>query len=87
VAPDLAEVLGLDDAAFRNRFRGSAITRTKRRGLARNIAVALGNRETPEQRDIDALTLARDHDADAVVRDHASWALERIASRRSADAE
>lgn len=85
--PDLAELLGLNDAEFRDRFRGSAITRTKRRGLARNVAVALGNRQTPEPRDRDALVVARDHDVDPVVREHASWALDRIASRRARDAD
>jgi epoxyqueuosine reductase len=87
VTPDLAEILGLDDVAFRNRFRGSAITRTKRRGLARNIAVALGNRRKPGQRDLDALTFAKDHDTDPVVRDHAAWALDQIATRGTQDTD
>jgi epoxyqueuosine reductase len=83
--PDLAEMLRLDDAEFRTRFRGSAITRTKRRGLARNIAVALGNRRTLEPRDVDALETAKEHDPDPVVREHAAWALDRIAARRGVD--
>ena len=81
VSPDLAELLGLNDAEFRDRFRGSAITRTKRRGLARNIAVALGNRRASEPDDVNALTAARDHDADPIVREHAAWALAQIAAR------
>ncbi len=40
---DLAGLLGLDDDAFRKRFRDTAIWRTKRRGLLRNAAIALGN--------------------------------------------
>lgn len=40
---DLAGLLGLDDDAFRQRFRDTAIWRTKRRGLLRNAAIALGN--------------------------------------------
>ena len=40
---DLAGLLGLDDDAFRQRFRETAIWRTKRRGLLRNAAIALGN--------------------------------------------
>ena len=40
---DLAGLLGLDDDAFRERFRDTAIWRTKRRGLLRNAAIALGN--------------------------------------------
>jgi epoxyqueuosine reductase len=86
VDPDLAELLALDDAGFRERFRGSAVTRTKRRGLARNIAVALGNRPSPGARDLEALATARDHDADPVVREHASWALDQIAARRTTGA-
>ena len=43
VAPDLAELAGLDDEAFRERFRRSPVKRAKRRGLLRNVAVALGN--------------------------------------------
>src|SRR6185295_18594161 len=42
VAPDLAELASLDDEGFRTRFRGSAVKRAKRRGLLRNVAVALG---------------------------------------------
>ena len=39
----LLDLIALDDAGFRERFRGSPIKRTKRRGLLRNVAVALGN--------------------------------------------
>jgi epoxyqueuosine reductase len=39
--PDLHELLALDEAEFRRRFRGSPIQRTKLRGLKRNAAVAL----------------------------------------------
>jgi epoxyqueuosine reductase QueG len=49
--------------------------------LARNIALALGNREPSDAKEIDTLTTAAAHDADPMVRDQAKWALERIASR------
>jgi epoxyqueuosine reductase len=42
-APDLGELLALDDAAFRRRFKDSPIKRVKRAGLQRNVAVALDN--------------------------------------------
>lgn len=42
-APELAELLALDDEAFRRRFKGSPIERARRRGLQRNAAVALNN--------------------------------------------
>jgi len=73
VNPDIAAFLKLGDAAFRERFRGSPVTRTKRRGLARNAAIVLGNRRRPE--DVPALTAALE-DPDPMVREHAAWALE-----------
>jgi epoxyqueuosine reductase len=50
------EILAMDDEAFRTAFRGSAIKRAKRRGLARNAAVALGN--IGDSRDVPALLQA-----------------------------
>jgi epoxyqueuosine reductase len=47
VAPPLLELVGMDDAAFAARFAGSPVLRTKRRGLLRNVCVALGNRAWP----------------------------------------
>ncbi len=52
-SPALDELAGLDDAAFRERFRGSPVKRAKRRGLLRNVAVALGNSGGPEEREQD----------------------------------
>jgi epoxyqueuosine reductase len=72
---DLIELLATDEAAFRNRFRGTPLTRPKRGGLLRNAAVALGN--SGGRAAIPALTAALD-DADALVRGHAAWALSRI---------
>jgi len=70
----LADLLGLDDPAFRRRFRGSAVLRSKRRGLLRSAAIALGNRPDPDS--APALVAAVDDD-DAVVRGAAAWALGR----------
>ncbi|MGH7722912.1 MAG: tRNA epoxyqueuosine(34) reductase QueG, partial [Candidatus Dormibacteria bacterium] len=42
-APDLVELLALDEAGFAERFGGTAVARTGRARLARNAAVALGN--------------------------------------------
>jgi epoxyqueuosine reductase len=76
VAPPLAELLALDDAAFRARFRGTPLLRAKRRGLVRNACVAAGN--SGDVSLIPALTplLA---DAEPLVREHAAWALARLA--------
>ena len=76
LAPDLAELASLDDAMFRQRFRKSAVKRAKRRGLLRNVAVALGNAGDVSRRPV-LERLARDRDA--VVREHALWALGRLA--------
>lgn len=73
VNPDAAELLALTDAEWRARFGKSAMTRAKRRGLARNAAVALGNRRDPLT--IPALERAAREDAEPVVRAHARWAL------------
>ncbi|HEX3817873.1 MAG TPA: tRNA epoxyqueuosine(34) reductase QueG, partial [Chthoniobacterales bacterium] len=40
---ELRDFLALDDEGFRELFRGSPIKRIKRRGLLRNVCVALGN--------------------------------------------
>lgn len=70
----LAEVLALDDAGFRTRFRGTPLWRAKRRGLVRSAALVLGNRPDPASADALIAALA---DADAVVREAAAWALGR----------
>ena len=74
-APDLAGLADLDDEAFRERFRRSPVKRTKRRGLLRNVAVALGNSGDPAHLPI-LIGLARDEDP--VVREHAEWARARL---------
>lgn len=71
-SPALVPLLSLDDEEFRERFRGSPIKRAKRRGLLRNVCVALGNIGDPVA--IPALGRAlRDHEP--LVRGHAAWAL------------
>ncbi len=75
VAPALLGLIALDDDGFRERFRHSPIKRAKRRGLLRNVAVALGNWGDP--RAIPALANAL-HDHEPLIRGHAAWALGRI---------
>jgi epoxyqueuosine reductase len=72
-APNAEELLGLSDADWRARFGTSAMTRAKRRGLARNAAVALGNRRDPGT--IPTLEAAANNDPEPLVRAHARWAL------------
>lgn len=76
--PDLIELLGLDEAAFKRRFPGSPILRTKRRGLLRNVAVALGN--VGDSSSLPALRKATS-DVEPLIAEHAAWAIARIESR------
>lgn len=71
----LLPLLALDEEGFRTRFRRSPIKRAKRRGLLRNVCVALGNIGDPAA--IPALALAL-HDAEPLIRGHAAWALGKI---------
>jgi len=75
------DLLAMDDDGFRAVFKGSPMKRAKRRGIARNAAVVLGN--IGDEGDVAALTLATS-DQDALVREHAEWALNQIEARRSA---
>lgn len=76
--PPLSQLLELDEAAFTERFRGRAVMRAKRDGLARNACIALGNTGTAA----DALSLMRAlDDGAALVRGHAAWGLARLAER------
>ncbi|MFQ5613055.1 MAG: epoxyqueuosine reductase, partial [Anaerolineae bacterium] len=74
VAPRLLDLIALDPAGFRARFRGTPLSRAKRRGLLRNVAVALGNWGSPEA--LPALERAC-QDPEPLIREHAAWAIER----------
>jgi epoxyqueuosine reductase len=74
--PGLIELLNISEEEFRRRFAGSPVTRTKRRGLRRNVAVALGN--AGDRTAIPELVRALADDTEPLVRSHAAWALGRI---------
>jgi len=76
--PDLIELLQLDDAGFKARFAGTPLLRTKRRGILRNVCVALGNVGDAAARP--ALEKAA-HDPEPLIAEHARWALAEITSR------
>jgi epoxyqueuosine reductase len=78
--PSLTALLEMDDTAFRARFRGSAMSRAKRAGLARNAALMLGHRG--DRAAIPSLQQALS-DPDEGVRRAAAWALARLDSARS----
>ena len=71
----LAELAGLDDAAFRALFSGSPIKRIGRDRFVRNVLYAIGNSGDPAL--VNAAKSCLD-DADFAVRDAAAWALSRL---------
>jgi epoxyqueuosine reductase len=75
LALDILDILQLTEAEFRTRFRGTALWRTKRRGLVRNAAIIAGN--TGERRAVPALERLLGDD-DPVVAEAARWALRRL---------
>ena len=77
--PALPFLLSMGDAEFRALYRGTPVTRTKRRGLARNAAVALANIGT--EADVPTLLIAlKDHD-EPLVRGHAAWGIAHLCAR------
>lgn len=77
--PNLVELLNLDAAGFKKRFSGTPIIRAKRRGLLRNVAVALGN--SGDAASLPALEKATS-DVEPLVAEHAAWAIQQIEARR-----
>nr|WP_244526353.1 tRNA epoxyqueuosine(34) reductase QueG [Wenxinia saemankumensis] len=75
-APDLAELVALDDAAFRARFSGSAIKRIGVERFRRNVLYAIGNSGRAE---LVPAAAAHVGAADAAVDDAARWAVARLA--------
>lgn len=73
--PELAELAGLDDAAFRARFAGSPIKRIGRGRFVRNVLYAIGNSGAAR-----LLPLAQrlSGDEDPTVADAARWAVGRL---------
>lgn len=76
--PDLLELAALDDAAFKQRFTGTPMLRTKRRGVLRNVCVALGN--IGDATALPALQRAA-NDAEPLIAEHARWAIAQIEAR------
>jgi epoxyqueuosine reductase len=77
-AIDLLALMTMTEEEFRRRFRGTALWRTRRRGLLRNAALLLGNGGDPAA--LPALRRALD-DPEPVVREAARWAIDRITAR------
>lgn len=77
----LRDYLSLDEHKFRELFQHSPIKRTKRRGLLRNVCVALGN--VGDADDLPALEKAA-LDREPLIAEHALWAMAQIGTRISA---
>ncbi len=75
VAPPLAELAGLDDAAFRVKFSGSPIKRIGRDRFVRNVLYAIGNSGLPALKPV-AQGLVEDPDPS--VADAARWAVQQL---------
>jgi epoxyqueuosine reductase len=75
---DPVELLGLDEDAFRARFKKTSLWRNRRAGLLRNGAIVLGN--VGDERALPALEKAMT-DSEEVIRDAAAWAIGRIRQR------
>jgi len=80
--PSLEWLAGLSEGEFREKFRGSAMKRTKWRGLVRNACMALGNaklrRGSAQHERIVRLLESLTNSADLTVAESAQWALSRI---------
>jgi epoxyqueuosine reductase len=74
-APALADLLGLDDAAFRQVFAGSPIKRIGRGRMVRNAAIAAGNSGRSE---LVPVLQRLVNDEDPVVVEAAGWALSKL---------
>lgn len=76
--PPLSALLELDDAAFRERFRGTPVKRTGRDRFVRNVLIAAGNaQDTSLVPKVEALL----RDSAALVRAMAVWALAQLCDR------
>ena len=79
--PGLLKLLALDQPGFKALFKGTPLLRTKRRGVLRNVCVALGN-----VGDASALPALRAATADPepLIAEHADWAITQIEKREAA---
>ncbi|HWO29032.1 MAG TPA: 4Fe-4S double cluster binding domain-containing protein, partial [Candidatus Acidoferrum sp.] len=80
--PRLEWLAGMSEKEFREKFRGSAMKRTKWRGLVRNACIALGNSDVPRgtgaHKRISKLLHRLSQSQEPGVAESAHWALSRI---------
>ena len=75
IAPPLAALVQLDDAAFRTRFSGSPIKRIGRDRFVRNVLYAIGNSGDGALTDAARMLIS---DPDPTVSEAASWAVSQL---------
>jgi epoxyqueuosine reductase len=75
VHPSLAALAQLTPQAFKARFRNTPLERSKRRGVLRNVCIAMGNSGSAA---FIPLLEALADDEEALIREHAAWALARL---------
>jgi epoxyqueuosine reductase len=73
--PELRGLAQMDEGSYRQTFRGSPVKRAKYAGLKRNVAIAMGNSGNKDFiPDLQAMAAGDD----AIVAEHAEWAMKRL---------
>ena len=72
---DLVDLAGMSAEEFRNRYRRTPVWRIRHQGFLRNVAIAMGNLGYPRFR---AALERLAECGDAVVGEHANWALGKL---------
>ncbi len=83
LAPELLTLVGMTQAEFNKRFKGSPIKRAKRRGFLRNVIVAIGNWQSRAAVPALKKTLTDD---EPLIRGHSAWALGQIGGKTAEQA-
>jgi epoxyqueuosine reductase len=82
-SPELEWLISLSEEEFRSVFRRSPVKRAKWRGLVRNACIAIGNSglrvNEPRYEEICARLSEFAASSDAILVEHARWALDRLA--------
>ena len=76
--PHMEGTYDLDEDGFQAKFRGTPMQRTKRRGVLRNVCVALGN--VGDATAIPPLEHAAT-DPEPLIAEHAQWAIGQVKQR------
>jgi epoxyqueuosine reductase len=82
LGPSFEDLASLSPEDFQRRFAKNPVKRSKRLGLLRNVAVAIGNGGSKEHLPLLDRLL---EDEDPIVREHAAWGRERLLTRLAGD--